>query len=51
MYRVRIMATVRGVFSVGSVAASGEDSRTEVYWYIYVYVTMCVVCACSKVYT
>ena len=30
MYRVRITATVRGVSSVGGVAASRENSGTEV---------------------
>ena len=50
VYWVRIMATVRGVSSVGGVAASREDSRTEVLVFARM-LPLCVVCACSKIHT
>ena len=50
VYRVRITATVRGVSSVGGVAASWEDSRTEVLVHPGM-LPLCVVCACPKIHT
>ena len=50
MYWVRIMATVRSASSVGGVAASREDSRTEVLVYTRM-LPLCVVHACSKIHT
>ena len=49
VYRVRITATVRGVSSVGGVAASWEDSRTEVLVHPGM-LPLCVVCACPKIH-
>ena len=50
VYRVRITATVRGVSSVGGVAASWEDSGTEVLVHTGM-LPLCVVCACPKIHT
>ena len=50
VYRVRIMATVRGVSRVGGVAANWEDSRTEVLVHTGM-LLLCVVCACPKIHT
>ena len=49
VYRVRITATVRGVSSVGGVAARWEDSRTEVLVHTGV-LPLCMVCACPKIH-
>ena len=50
VYEVKITATVRGVSSVGGVAASWEDSRTEVLVHPGM-LPLCVVCACPKIHT
>ena len=50
VYRVRITATARGVSSVGGVAASWEDSRTEVLVHTGM-LPLCVVCACPMIHT
>ena len=50
VYRVRITATVRGVSSAGGVAASLEDSGTEVLVHTGMF-PLCVVCACPKIHT
>ena len=48
VYRVRITVTVRGVSGVRGVAASWEDSRTEVLVHTGM-LPLCMVCACPKI--
>ena len=49
VFWARITATVRGVSSVGGVAASWGDSGTEVLVHTGM-LPLCVVCACPKIH-